>query len=253
MTTYVLVHGAWHGGWCWRKVRAVLEASAADVYTPTLTGLGERVHLASRDISLDTHIADVVGVLEAEDLSDVVLVGHSYAGIVVTAVADRAAGRVARLVYLDAVVPGDGQCLYDRAPPQLRTHFEEQARIAGEGWQVPASVATAQFLGLRAEEDVRWVMPKLTPHPIRTFREAVRLSAHFPQMPRTYINCIGDKPLGQPRTIQAHGIEDYHEVRAGHDAMVTAPEDVAVFLRGAAENARAQPSAAADAPQAARP
>jgi pimeloyl-ACP methyl ester carboxylesterase len=253
MTTYVLVHGAWHGGWCWRKVRAALEASGAGVHTPTLTGLGERAHLASREISLDTHVADVLGVLEAEDLTDVVLVGHSYGGMVATAVADRAAGRVARMVYLDAVVPRDGQCLYDRAPPQLKTLFEEQARIAGEGWRVPESVATPQFLGLKSEEDVRWVMQKLTSHPIRTFREAVRLSAHFPQMPRTYINCIGDKPLGQPRTIQANGIEDYHEVRTGHDAMVTAPDEVAAILRGAAENARAQPSAAGDAPQAVHP
>ena len=159
MTTYVLVHGAWHGGWCWRKVRAALEATSADVHTPTLTGLGERAHLASRDISLDTHVSDVLGVLETEDLSEVVLVGHSYGGIVVTAVADRAADRVARLVYLDAVVPRDGQCLYDRAPPQLRAHFEEQARVAGEGWRVPVSVATPQFLGLKAEEDVRRAMP----------------------------------------------------------------------------------------------
>ena len=248
MTKYVLVHGAWHGGWCWRKVRAALEASGAEVHTPTLTGLGERAHLASREIGLDTHVADILGVLESEDLSDVVLVGHSYSGIVVSAVADRAVGRVARLVYLDAVVPQDGQCLYDRAPPQLRTHFEEQARIAGEGWLVPVSAMTPQFLGLKAEEDVRWVMPKLTPHPIRSFREAVRLSAHFPQMPRTYINSIGDKPLGQPRTVQAHGIEDYHEVRTGHDAMVTAPHDVAAFLRDAAERARARPGAAGDAP-----
>jgi hypothetical protein len=125
--------------------------------------------------------------------------------------------------------------------------------MAGEGWRVPVSVATPQFLGLKAQADVRWVMPKLTPHPIRTFREAVRLSVHFPQMPRSYINCIGDKPLGQPRTIQADGIEDYHEVRTGHDAMVTAPDAVAAFLRGAVQNAHAQPGAAGDAPPAARP
>src|SRR5215471_17762390 len=137
MTTYVLVHGAWHGGWCWRKVRDALERSGAEVYTPTLTGLGERAHLASKDIGLDTHVADVLGVLEGEDLSEVVLVGHSYSGMVVTAVADRAADRVARLVYLDAVVPNDGQCLYDRAPPQVRTSWEEQARVGGEGWRVP--------------------------------------------------------------------------------------------------------------------
>lgn len=231
MTTYVLVHGAWHGGWCWRKVRALLEAAGADVHTPTLTGLGDRAHLASPDIGLETHIADVIGLLDAEDLSGVVLVGHSYAGMVVTGVADRAAKRIARLVYLDAVVPGDGQCLYDRAPPQLRTSWEEQARVGGEGWRLSASVATAQFLGLKREEDLRWVMPRLRPHPIRTLREPLRLSARFPQMPRRYINCIGDKAQGQPRTAQAEGIEDYHELRTGHDAMVTAPQEVAALLR----------------------
>jgi pimeloyl-ACP methyl ester carboxylesterase len=239
MTTYVLVHGAWHGGWCWQKVRTVLEESGANVHTPTLTGLGEHAHLASPDVSLETHIADVLGVLEAENLSDVVLLGHSYAGIPVTGVADRAPNRIARLVYLDAVVPKDGQCLYDRAPAQLKTLFEEQAQSAGDGWQVPASIATAQFLGLKTEEDIRWVIPKLTPHPIRTFREPLRLSARFPQMPRTYINCIGDKPLGQPRTVQAEGIEDYHELRTGHDAMVTTPQEVAAILLDAADSARA--------------
>ena len=230
MTTYVLVHGAWHGGWCWRKVRVALEAKRANVYTPTLTGLGDRAHLASRDVGLETHIADVIGLLEAEDLSEVVLVGHSYAGMVVTGVADRAARRVARLVYLDAVVPRDRQCLYDRAPPQLRANWEEQARLGGEGWRVPVSVATPQFLGLNAEEDRRWVIPRLIPHPVRTFREPVQLGARSSQMPRTYINCIGDRPFGQARTIQAEGIEDYQELRSGHDAMVTAPEDVAALL-----------------------
>jgi len=231
MTTYVLVHGAWHGGWCWRKVRALLEAGGADVRTPTLTGLGDRAHLASRDIGLDTHVADVIGLLDAEDLSGVVLVGHSYAGMVVTGVADRAPHRIARLVYLDAVVPRDGQCLYDRAPPQVRTSWEEQARVAGEGWRVPVSVATPQFLGLKSDEDLRWVMPRLVPHPIRSFREPLALSGRAPQIERAYINCIGDKPLGQPRTAQADGIDDYHELRTGHDAMVTAPQEVVALLR----------------------
>ena len=230
MTAYVLVHGAWHGGWCWQKVRAALAGSGCIVHTPTLTGLGERAHLASPEVGLQTHVADVLGVLQAEDLSDVVLVGHSYGGIVVAAVADRVPDRIARLVYLDAVVPGDGQCLYDRAPPQLRAHFEEQARNAGDGWRVPVSVATPQYLGLKSEADMRWVLPKLTPHPIRTFREPVRVRARVPPMARTYINCIGDKPFGQPTSGQANGIEDYHELRTGHDAMVTAPDEVAALL-----------------------
>jgi pimeloyl-ACP methyl ester carboxylesterase len=231
MTTYVLVHGAWHGGWCWSRVARALKESGAEVYTPTLTGLGERAHLASREVGLETHVADVLGVLEAEDLSGVVLAGHSYAGMVVTAVADRASARIARLVYLDAVVPRHGQCLYDRAPAQVKAHFEEHARTGGEGWRVPVTAASAQFLGLTREDDLRWVMPRLTPHPIRTFREAVQLRSDPAAVPRRYINCIGDKPPGQPRTVQAEGIADYRELRTGHDAMVTAAQDVAALLQ----------------------
>jgi pimeloyl-ACP methyl ester carboxylesterase len=226
--TYVLVHGAWHGGWCWKRVRRELEAGGGEVYTPTLTGLGERAHLASREVGLRTHVADVLAVLETEDLSDVVLCGHSYAGMVVTAVADRAARRIARLVYLDAVVPCDGQCLYDRAPPQVKERFEEQAKTCGDGWLVPP--AGAKFLGLEREEDLHWVMPRLSPHPVRTFREAVRLGANPPPVARRYINCIGDKPPGQPRSAQAESIADYRELRTGHDAMVTAADEVAALL-----------------------
>jgi pimeloyl-ACP methyl ester carboxylesterase len=227
MATFVLVHGAWHGGWCWKKILGILSAAGSDVYTPTLTGLGERAHLASRETALETHIADVLGVLEMEDLTDVILVGHSYGGIVVSAVAARAAEKIAHLVYLDAIVPRDGQGLYNCVSPKAKAFFEEQA--AG-GWLIPAAAASAQFLGLNRQEDLRWVIPRLKPHPIRTFREAVRLGS-MPSVPRTYINCIGDKPLGQPRSAQAEGIVDYHELQTGHDAMVTAPQEVAELLR----------------------
>jgi pimeloyl-ACP methyl ester carboxylesterase len=230
MATYVLVHGSWHGGWCWHRVGKILIANGDTVYMPTLTGLGERAHLLSPDTSLETHINDVLELLESKDLKRIILVGHSYGGIVVSAVADRAAKRISRLVYLDAVVPGDGECMYDRAPAQIRTYFEAQANAGGDGWRVPASAVSAEFLGLVDEEDIRWVIPKLTAHPIRTFREPVRLSAGFPRIPRSYINCVGDKPFGQPRTPQADGIDDYHELRTGHDAMVTAPHDVADLL-----------------------
>lgn len=232
MTAIVLVHGAWHGGWCWRKVAHALKAAGSTVLTPTLTGLGERAHLLSRETCLETHIRDILGVLEAEDLEDVTLVGHSYGGIVASAVADRAPARVTRLVYLDAVVARDGESMYDRLPAQLKAHFETHAKQGGDGWYVPVSAVSPKFLGLKDEADIRWVMPKLTPHPICTFGEPVRLSAAFPQMPRRYINCIGDKPLGQPRTSQADGIDDYHELRTGHDAMVSASEEVTALLLG---------------------
>jgi pimeloyl-ACP methyl ester carboxylesterase len=232
MTTFVLVHGAWHGGWCWSRVSQILNGTGCNIYTPTLTALGERAHLASQETNLETHIADVLGVLEMEDLRDIVLVGHSYGGIVVTAVADRAAGRIAHLVYLDAVVPRDGQCLYSCVSPQAKAFFEEQA---GGGWCIPVAAASAQYLGLKREEDVRWVLPKLKPHPIRTFRDAVRLTSKASSASRTYINCIGDKPSGQPRSAQAEGITNYYELQAGHDAMVSAPQEVAELLRNVSE------------------
>jgi len=242
MATFVLVHGAWHGGWCWKKVSGALSATGDSVYTPTLTGLGERAHLASRETNLETHISDVLGVLEMEDLTDVILVGHSYGGIVITAVANRAAEKIARLVYLDAIVARDGQGLYNCVSPKTKAFFEEQA--AG-GWLIPVAAASAQFLGLKREEDMRWVLPKLKPHPIRTFRDAVRLSSKSHSSPRTYINCIGDKPSGQPRSAQADGIADYHELQVAHDAMVAAPQEVAELLRSVAVPDPLRTSAAA--------
>jgi pimeloyl-ACP methyl ester carboxylesterase len=231
MATFVLVHGAWHGGWCWRRVAQALRAGGDEVFAPTLTGLGERAHLLSPAIGLDTHVDDVLGVLESEDLSDVVLVGHSYAGLVVSAASDRAPRRVARVVYLDAAVAADGQCLIDRLGERSRTLFEERSLAEGEGWRLPASVATAAYLSLEREEDIRWVLPRLTDHPMRTMRDPLRLSSAFPRHPRSYLNCIGDRPPGQPRSPQAEGIPDYQELRTGHDAMVTAPDEVVALLR----------------------
>ena len=248
MTTYVFVHGAWHGGWCWKRLTRAMGATAGNVFTPTLTGLGERAHLASRDVGLETHIEDVLRVLAYEDLSNVILVGHSYAGVVVTAVADRVPHRLARLVYLDAVVPKNGQSLLDCAGAEFRKRIEDEVRTEGEGWRIP--VASAERLGLVQDEDINWVMPKLVPHPYRTFREPVDLQGSTgAALQRTYVNCIGSKPRGGARTPQAEGIDDYHELSTGHDAMVTAPEAVAQLLFAIAQGAKggAQPGAAGDA------
>lgn len=137
MATFVIVHGAWSGGHAWRKVRPLLRAAGHEVFTPALTGLGERAHLANPDVDLDTHLGDVVGVLEYEDLHQVVLVGHSYGGVVITGVADRLASRLAELVYLDAEVPEDGQSEYDLLPPDERATYEEMARASEGGWRIP--------------------------------------------------------------------------------------------------------------------
>ncbi|HLX24490.1 MAG TPA: alpha/beta fold hydrolase [Usitatibacter sp.] len=230
MATYVLVHGAWHGGWCWKRTLPGLQGPGVEIYTPTLTGLGERSHLASRDVSLETHVQDVMGVIESERLDDVVLVGHSYAGVVVTAVADRMPQRISRLVYLDAMVPKSGQSLYDTTGPAFRERIEGAVKSNGEGWYIP--LPTAERMGLLLQEDIDFVMPRLVPHPARTFAEAVTLKSPWSKpVRRSYISCIGKSTPGGPRSVQAAGIDDYHELSTGHDAMVTAPAELANLLR----------------------
>ena len=138
MATIVIVPAAFHGGWRWKEVRVALQAAGHEVYALTLTGLGERSHLASPDIGLDTHIQDVVNVLEYEDLRDVVLVGHSYSGMVLTAVADRAADRLARLIYVDAVLPRDGECMFDACSPRDARDLGGTGPVGRRGLAGPA-------------------------------------------------------------------------------------------------------------------
>src|SRR5215217_5268276 len=137
MATFVIVHGAWGGGFSWNKIVApLLRAKGHDVFVPTLTGLGERSHLATPDVSLDTHIQDVVNVLFYEDLKDVILAGHSYGGNVITGAADLCPERLQQLVYLDAATPSDGESSASRWPGRIDT-LEEQARREGDGWKIP--------------------------------------------------------------------------------------------------------------------
>jgi pimeloyl-ACP methyl ester carboxylesterase len=137
MTSYVLVGGAWLGGWCWRPVTRRLREDGHDVYPVTLTGLGERAHLARPEVDLDTHISDVVNVIEFEDLSEVVLLGHSYAGFVVTGVVDRVGDRISRLVYLDSGPAPDGASFMDMQSREARQHIERRAAELGDGWRLP--------------------------------------------------------------------------------------------------------------------
>lgn len=141
MATFVLIHGAWEAGWVWRETAAHLRAAGHEVFAPSLTGLGERAHLAAPDVDLETHIADVLGVLQWERLANVTLVGHSYGGVVVTGVADRAHERIGSLIYLDAFVPGDGQALTDLIPPERAAGMRRMAKAEGEGWSLPLAAA----------------------------------------------------------------------------------------------------------------
>ena len=176
MRSYVLVHGGGHGGWCYQRVARILRAKGQEVYTPTMTGLGERAHLLSPDIDLDLHINDIVKVLEFEDLRDVVLVGHSYGGMVITGVADRATDRIGHLVYLDAATPENGQSLADVAGAAMRGRAQR-----GHAWSTASSWCCFRvtirciFYGVKDPEQIAWMKPKLTPHPWKCFEQKLRL------------------------------------------------------------------------------
>lgn len=229
MATFVLVHGMWAGGWYWQQVAPLLRAAGQDVLTPTLTGLGERSHLARPDVDLETHVADIENVLVYEDLHDVILVGHSYAGMIVRGVADRAAERLRMLVYLDAFVPQDGERVLDIWPAAYRPDFEAMA--AGlDGWRIPTLDP-----GDEDPEIVAWEAGRATPHPIATFRTPIRLAHEVPlDVAQVFIHCT-DKPDGDPfgqyaAMAQASDEWEYQTIDAVHDVMAVRPGELTVRL-----------------------
>jgi pimeloyl-ACP methyl ester carboxylesterase len=229
--TFVLVHGAWHGGWCWRFVRALLEKSAHRVYAPSLTGLGERRHLARPDIDLDTHITDVVSLLEMEDLRRIVLVGHSYGGMVITGAADRAHERIARLVYLDAFVPESGKCTLDYVLPERAARFREEGERTSSITPPPLSL-----WGHTKQEHIDFIKPREVRHPYRTMAQPIRISnpEKIERLPRTFIYC-SSPATGSFDQFAAKYRNDaawtFFELKTGHDAMILMPEQVAELLQ----------------------
>jgi pimeloyl-ACP methyl ester carboxylesterase len=225
--TFVLVHGAWHGGWCWRHVRSFLKEH--EVFAPSLTGLGERKHLARADIDLDTHIADIVQLLEMEDLRDVILVGHSYGGMVVTGAADRAPERIARLVYLDAFVPEDGKCALDYVVPERAARMREEGERLGDITPPPLSL-----WGIDRQEHVDFIKPREVRHPYRTMSQRIKLSGNAKRAPRTFIYC-SSPATGSFDQFAAKYRNDptwkFFELKTGHDAMILMPARVAELLQ----------------------
>jgi pimeloyl-ACP methyl ester carboxylesterase len=214
-------------------VRPLLRDAGHEVFTPGLTGLGERAHLAHPGIDLDTHIQDVVAVLDYEDLRDVVLVGHSYGGMVITGAADRAGDRLAQLVYLDADVPMSGQSEFDLLPREEVAEYEEAARARGDGWQIPPPFPDPLPPGTPAV--VAWAVERMVPHPLRTLTQPLRLTRADGEGPsRTYVLCAEGKE-GQPVPPYVQRISrdpDWRmiELQASHAAHVMAPEAVAGTL-----------------------
>ena len=250
MATFVLVHGAFIGGWAWRRLTPLLTAAGHDVWTPTLTGAGERAHLLTPGIGLSTNIQDIVSVLEYEDLRDVILVGHSYGGMVITGVADRARERIAELVYLDAHVPENGQNAMGALTEGTSEKLEDMSGGPAADEQGPRLLPalSPELLGIVEPEQQAWVAPRLRAHAMKCLEEPLFLEHGEPAMPRSYVLCTDRQKLvdffkvDPLSTFVDKARRDgfrFHEIPSGHTPMISHPRELAaIFSAIAAAPAR---------------
>jgi pimeloyl-ACP methyl ester carboxylesterase len=227
LAVIVLAHGAWSSAWAWKKVRPLMTRTGHQFFTPSYTGLGERAHLASPSNDLETHIQDVLGVLKCEDLRDVVLMGHSYGGMVATGVADRARDRIAQLIYLDAFVPADGQALVDFLPAAERDRQLGSVK-AGDGWRVTPNPTPPDT----SPEDLAWVAKFRMPQSVKCFEQPLRLQSPL-SVPRAYIHCtryLDKKPFAQFATGARRDGWPCYDLDASHSPNVTAPAELMAVL-----------------------
>ncbi len=234
--TFVCVHGVWHGGWCWSRLANILRARGHRVTAPTQTGLGERSHLLSPDITIRTFVEDIVRHLQFEDLSGVTLVGHSFGGIPITGVADLVPERIAGLIYLDAIMLESGETWFDLLPQDLAEDRRKLAETSSGGLSLPP--ALPESFGITKPDDVAFLKPRLTPHPFRTFTTALDLKHPVGNgLPTHYIECT-DPPYPPAKVAlaraQAKGWP-VSRIATGHDAMVSEPEALADLLEEIAE------------------
>jgi pimeloyl-ACP methyl ester carboxylesterase len=229
---FVLVHGAWHGGWCYRRTADLLRAKGHRVFTPTLTGLGERSHLFSGQINLTTHISDILNLIRWELLDKVVLLGHSYGGMVITGVADRAADKIASLVYLDAVIPSDNQSLYDLVPPEM---LQNQLKSASDHGGVGVPPISAAFFNVN-EKDRALVDALCTLQPIGCMNERLKFTGNgiAPVRSKVYVLAEG-WGTGPGFRRYYNMVKDdkawmTHALPCGHDVMLDMPEALAEIL-----------------------
>jgi pimeloyl-ACP methyl ester carboxylesterase len=225
--TFVLVHGAYHGGWCWRRVSDLLEEKGHKVFSPTLTGLGERSHLLSKEINLDTHITDVVNVMKWENLGNVVLCGHSYAGLVLSGVAERMQSAISSIVFLDAFVPENGQAMVDLVPQAQGAAYLKRVAEGTPTPPVPAAVFKVN------EKDQAWVDSKCTPHPTGTFTQNLTLTGARDRIEKkTFILALGSSRFFKPYhdRLKENPAWKTYEVPCGHDVMVDMPDRLVEIL-----------------------
>ncbi|HET6838941.1 MAG TPA: alpha/beta fold hydrolase [Bradyrhizobium sp.] len=232
--TFVLVHGAWHGGWCWSRVADRLRASGHQVFTPTQTGLGERKHLLSKDITLDVFVKDIVNVIEAEELSNVILVGHSFGGLAISGVADAMPDKIRHLVYLDSLMVEGGRSPFDGLPPDVVAARRKAAEESSGGLSLPTPPPSA--FGVSDAKDSEWVKRRLTPHPLGTYTSPLNIKGPVGNnLPRTYIACTSPSYAALENSrkwVKAHAGWRWAEIATGHNAMVMAPDELTRMLVG---------------------
>lgn len=230
MSVYVLVHGAWGGSWCWKGIRRALQARGHEVFTPTLSGVGERSHLLSKQVNLSTHIADVVNLFRWEELFDVVLCGHSYGGCVVTGAADQVADRIRALVYVDAFVPDNGQSLHDTLPADQRDAQVQGALVNGDGWKVPPIPAEVFNVNPR---DLAWVNQQRTPQSLATFQQPLQLTGALERIKNvSYILATGWEHSPFPQFYEKAKAKGWKTLTmaCGHDVMLDKPTELLEVL-----------------------
>jgi len=230
-STFVLVHGAWHGGWCWQRVAGPLRARGHRVTTPTQTGLGERAHLLSPAITLETFVADLVNHLVFEDLNDVILVGHSFAGASIAGAAERARDRIARLVYLDAMVLEAGMRPIDQLPPEVARTRQALAERTSGGLSLPPPDPDA--FGVTDPDEAAWVSARLTPHPWSTYTSALPITGPVGAgLPCRYVLCSAPRYTAIEAALAEARAAGWpiDTLAAGHDAMITDPGAVIALL-----------------------
>jgi len=231
MACFVLVHGGFFGGWCWAKVAPKLRLKGHEVYTPTLTGFGERSHLLNRDIGLSTHVDDIRNVILFEELRDVILLGHSYSGMVIGSVADRIPDRIRHLIYLDAFIPEHDKTMSDIQLKESRTLFEEMVNKGGDGWMLKPLLPDSNTLGVTDKDDILWLKSKLTPLPYKSLIDPAELTnSEADKIPRTYIYCTDKSARDSFESFALRTKSDpkwrYRELHTGHSAMITAPKEL---------------------------
>jgi len=225
MATFLVAHGAWGAGWIWKKMHPAMAARGHRLITPTLTGLGERGHLAHAGIDLETHIADILGVLKFENMRGINLIGHSYGGMVATGVADRARDRITRLIYLDAFAPEDGDSAFSLLPPAILT----QRQPAADDWRIPANPMPPDT----SPDDRAWAEPLRLPQPVKTFEQMLKFHNGPLTLPRHYIYCTRIGPHDRFRRFDERAKREgwgTSEIDASHNPHVTCPDVLADLL-----------------------